>query len=156
MLTIQNADSPPLEARLRIRSEALVLVLAAACGGSGPTSSGGGGNPPAGGQAVQVSMTEYRFTPDTVRIAVGTAVRWSNDGVTDHTTTSDSVGGWNSGALAPPQPPATCPYPPCNNTPGGSFQVTFTAPGTYGYHCSFHGVPGPGYHGMIGTIIVTP
>ncbi len=141
---------------MRIRNESVVLALAVACGGSGPTSSGGGSNPPPGSQLANVSMSDYRFTPDTVRIAVGTTVRWSNDGAVDHTSTSTSAGGWNSGTLAPPHPTATCPYPPCDPTPGASFQFTFTAPGTYDYHCTFHGVPGPSYQGMIGAVIVTP
>src|SRR5213592_5153662 len=87
---------------MRIPKESVVLVLAAACGGSGPTGSGGGNNPPPGGQVVSVSMSDYRFTPDTVRIALGTTVRWSNGGAVDHTSTSNSAGGWNSGTLAPP------------------------------------------------------
>jgi len=86
-----------------------VLVLAAACGGSGPTGSGGGNNPPPGGQVVSVSMSDYRFTPDTVRIALGTTVRWSNGGAVDHTSTSNSAGGWNSGTLAPPSRPCDLP-----------------------------------------------
>jgi len=114
---------------MRIPKESVVLVLAAACGGSGPTGSGGGNNPPPGGQVVSVSMSDYRFTPDTVRIALGTTVRWSNGGAVDHTSTSNSAGGWNSGTLAPPHAPATCPYPPCGVTPGATFQFTFTAPG---------------------------
>ncbi len=141
---------------MRIPKDSVVLVLAVACGGSGPTGSGGGNNPPSGGPVVSVSMSDYRFTPDTVRIALGTTVRWSNDGAVDHTSTSNSRGGWNSGTLAPPHAPATCPYPPCGVTPGASFQFTFTAPGTYGYHCAFHGVPGPTYQGMIGAIVVSP
>ena len=139
---------------MRVRKE-LVLALAVACGGSSPTGSGGGNNPPPGGPVVSVGMSDYHFTPDIVRIAVGTTVRWSNDGAVDHTSTANS-GGWNSGTLAPSHPPTTCPYPPCQATPGASFQFTFTAPGTYGYHCTFHGVPGPAYQGMIGAVVVTP
>jgi len=139
-----------------IRSTVLVAALAAACGGSNPTSAVGGGNPPPpGGQVVSVSMSDYRFTSDTVRIAVGTTVRWSNDGTLDHTSTSDAANGWDSGTLAPPRAPATCPYPPCNPVPA-TFDFTFTAPGTYGYHCAFHGVPGPTYQGMIGAVVVSP
>jgi len=33
--------------------------------------------------------------------------------------------------------------------PGGTFQATFSAPGTYTYHCQFH-------EGMTGTITVLP
>src|SRR5439155_580221 len=98
-------------------------------GGSAPTSAGGGNNPPPGAPTVSVAMSEYRFRPDTVRVTVGTVVRWSNEGTVDHTATSDSTNGWDSGAVAPPQPQMTCPYPPCDKTPGGSFPSTFTAAG---------------------------
>lgn len=122
-------------------------MLPMACGGSSVT--GGGGNPPPG---ASVNMAEYHFTPETLRVTVGTAVQWSNAGTTDHTSTSDSAGLWNSAALAPPgPPPMTCPYPPCNGTPGATFQFTFARAGTYPYHCMFHqGL------GMKGVVIVTP
>ena len=136
---------------MRVRSEAFVLVFAAACGGSSPTSAGGGNNPPPGAPTVSVAMSEDRFRPDTVRVTVGTVVRWSNEGTVDHRSTSDSTNGWDSGAVAPPQPQMTCPYPPCDKTPGGSFPSTFTAAGTYPYHCAFHVALG-----MRGVVIVTP
>src|SRR5690348_16574879 len=139
-----------------MRSTVLVAALAAACGGSNPTSAVGDSNPPPpAGQVVSVSMSDYRFTSDTVRIAVGTTVRWTNDGTLDHTSTGDAANGWDSGTLAPPRAPATCPYPPCNPVPA-TFEFTFTAPGSCGYHCAFHGVPGPTYQGMIGAVVVTP
>jgi len=136
---------------MRMRCEVLVTVLAAACGGSSPTSAGGGGNgnPP---PAATVTMAEYRFSPETLRVALGSVVSWSNGGTTQHTSTSDAAGVWNSSAIAPPgPPPATCPYPPCGNTPGGSFQFTFSTAGTYPYHCMFHDTLG-----MRGVVIVSP
>jgi len=140
---------------MRIPKVSVVLVLAVACGGSSPTGGGNSNNPPPGGQVVSVSMSDYRFTSDTVRITVGTTVRWSNDGTLGHTSTSDVANRWDSGTLGPPHAPATCPYPPCEPVPA-TFQFTFTAPGTYGYHCAFHGVPGPAYQGMIGAVVVSP
>jgi len=141
---------------MRIPKESVVLVLAAACGGSGPTGSGGGNNPPPGGQVVSVSMSDYRFTPDTVRIALGTTVRWSNGGAVDHTSTSNSAGGWNSGTLAPPSRPCDLPLSTMWRHARRDLSVHFHRPGTYGYHCAFHGVPGPTYQGMIGAIVVSP
>ena len=130
------------------RSVGCSLVLAAACGGSSPTG-GGGGNPP---PAIGVAMAEYRFSPETVRVAMGSVVSWSNHGTTSHTSTSDSAGMWNSNAIASPgPPPPTCPYPPCDNTPGGTFPFTFRTAGTYPYHCMFHDALG-----MKGVVIVTP
>ena len=134
---------------MRMRCVVVVTVLAAGCGGSSPTSGGGSGNPPA--PTATVSMSEYRFAPETLRVAVGSVVGWSNSGTTSHTSTSDAAV-WNSAAIAPPgPPPQTCPYPPCDGTPGGSFQHTFTTAGTYPYHCTFHESLG-----MKGVVIVTP
>ena len=130
---------------MRMRCECVAVVVAVACGGSNPT--GGGGNPP---PTTSVTMTEYQFAPETVRVAVGAVVGWSNDGTTSHTSTSDATGVWNSSAVAPPgPPPMTCPYPPCGNTPGGTFGFTFNARGTYPYHCAFHEALG-----MKGVVIV--
>jgi plastocyanin len=126
----------------------VVAVLSAACGGSNPTGGGGNGGPP---PTASVAMTEYVFSPETVRVSVGAVVGWSNNGTTSHTSTSDASA-WNSGALAPPgPPPMTCPYPPCDNTPGGDYQHTFNAAGTYPYHCAFHDTLG-----MRGVVIVSP
>jgi plastocyanin len=37
---------------------------------------------------------------------------------------------------------------------GGTFSVTFTNTGTFGYHCSIH--PPSLYPGFVGSIVVTP
>ena len=96
-------------------------------------------------------MSEYRFAPETLRVAVGTVVGWSNGGTTTHTSTSDAAL-WNSNAMAPPgPPPQTCPYPPCQGSPGGTFQFKFTTAGTYPYHCAYHEALG-----MTGVVIVSP
>ncbi len=124
-----------------------VLTAAAACGTSGPTG-GGGGNPPPPTQSV--SMGEFSFSPKDVTIKAGTTVVWTNNGTIEHTATSDSPG-WDSGPLAPPHPINTCDYPPCGTSPGGTYGFAFTTPGTYPYHCRFHGQS----NGMTGTITVT-
>jgi len=130
---------------MRALSLVFTVVLATACGGSSPT--GGGGNPPPG---ASVNMLEYQFSPETLRVAAGTIVQWSNGGTTDHTSTSDASG-WDSGALAPPHAPNSCPYPPCGDVPGATFQFRFVNAGTYPYHCSFHSALG-----MKGVVIVSP
>jgi plastocyanin len=136
---------------MRKRCAVLVTVLVtvlAACGGSSPTSGGGSGNPP---PTANVTMLDYRFSPETVRVAVGSVVGWSNGGMTGHTSTSDAAL-WNSSAIAPPgPPPPTCQYPPCDGSPGGTFQHTFATAGTYPYHCMFHDSLG-----MKGVVVVTP
>jgi plastocyanin len=81
----------------------------------------------------QVSIANNQFSPKTLNISSGATVTWTNnDGVT-HTTTSDngSATSWDSNNLSQ----------------GGVFTQTFTAPGTYTYHCNIHG-------NMKGTIVV--
>jgi len=142
-----------------------LLVAGAACGSSSPT--GSGGNPPAGPVA-DVSMTDnngvapYAFSLATLDIKVGTSVRWTNNGKAQHTATSDATPQpvWTSGTVdpagtttCPPNPPYPCTPEP---TPPGTYVSSpFNTPGTYQYHCEFHGVPGLNFQGMTGTITVT-
>src|SRR2546422_10227756 len=142
-----------------------LLVAGAACGSSSPT--GSGGNPPAGPVA-DVSMTDnnglapYAFSPAMLPpIKVGTSVRWTNNGKTSHTATSDATSPvvWNSGTVAPAGT-TTCtpgdPYCTPGTIPAGTYVSSpFNTPGTYQYHCEFHGVQGPNFQGMTGTINVT-
>ncbi|HXW95928.1 MAG TPA: plastocyanin/azurin family copper-binding protein [Nitrososphaerales archaeon] len=83
--------------------------------------------------------TTYGYTPDVVTVVIGknNTVFWTNDDTTGtpHTVTSDTAGIFDSGSTGP------------LTSQGGTFQFTFTTPGTYGYHCSFHSW-------MQGTVIV--
>ena len=71
-------------------------------------------------------------------INAGDTVTWKWDDGTDHSVTSDT-GIWDSGVKSggPPFP---------------QISRTFTAPGTFPYHCVIHG--GPGGAGMSGTVTV--
>ncbi|HEY9013595.1 MAG TPA: plastocyanin/azurin family copper-binding protein [Gemmatimonadales bacterium] len=93
-------------------------------------------NPPAPGSTVTIQ--DFSFSPASLTITAGTTVHWMNNGPSAHTTTSDT-GIWDSGIL---------------NAPGGSFDFTFTQPGTFPYHCRLH--PPNLYPGFTGTITVTP
>ena len=77
-----------------------------------------------------VNIRDFSFSPSPLIVQVGDVVRWTNDGGTIHTTTSDT-GVWDSGNLSP----------------GGVFAHQFTAAGTYPYFCRIHA-------GMRGTITV--
>jgi plastocyanin len=129
-------------------------IIASGCGGSSPTSYGSGNNPPPPppppGATQTVSMTDYAFTPATATVKAGTMVKWVNNGATSHTATSDAAGTFDSGTLAAPGT-TTDPYGGMTTTPGGSFSFTFSTPGTYTYHCTFHG----SLNNMKGTITVT-
>lgn len=91
--------------------------------------------------------TEFCFNPESVTIAVGTAVVWTNETGVQHTTSSCTS--------------SACPGAPANTgsqtfsnaigaAKGSTKSVTFTSPGKYTYYCMIHG-----YVAMHGTIIVT-
>jgi plastocyanin len=82
-----------------------------------------------GPSANQVDVSNFQFAPATLTVVVGATVTWK--GVSgSHTVTSDAGS------------PVTFDQP---ISQGGSVTVTFTAGGTYHYHCSFH----PSMHGTI-------
>lgn len=80
--------------------------------------------------AATVTISNFKFTPQAVTVKVGAVVTWV-DSEGSHTVTSDN-GVFDSGGL----------------TAGKSFSYKFTKPGTYKYHCSFHGMD------MSGTVVV--
>jgi len=137
---------------MRLNVGIAAAIIAAGCGGSSSSSYGTGNNPPLppppppppAAPVETISMTDYAFTQSTLTIKAGTVVKWVNNGNTSHTATSDVAGTFDSGALGPPT----------TTTPGGTFQKTFTTPGTYAYHCTFHGTPGSVPGTMKGTITV--
>jgi plastocyanin len=85
-------------------------------------------------QPIAVAVTSNVFTPASMTIKAGCAVKWTVAGGTQHTSTSTSpnVGLWNSG----------------NMSGGQNFTYTFLTAGfTYNYRCSIHS-------GMTGTVTV--
>jgi plastocyanin len=96
-----------------------------------------------------VTIQDFSFSPSTMTIKVGTRVTWTNAGPSSHTTTSDGAV-WDSGTLSAPSGGGAY----GGGTAGGTYQVTFTTAGTYGYHCKLH--PPASYPGFTGTITVTP
>jgi plastocyanin len=83
-----------------------------------------------GPAANEVWIQGMAFNPSTITVTSGTKVTWSNkDGVT-HTVTSDN-NLFDSG----------------NIPNGGTYSFTFTATGTYSYHCKIHS-------GMTAAVIV--
>lgn len=120
---------------------ALVLVVLAGC--SSATSPSSALRPDVKIKLNAQTLGAAAFAPNPITISLATkqTVRWGNSDYTggsyggtgvDHTITSDS-GVFGSGQIPP----------------RSSFSFTFTAPGTYGYHCSNHPT-------MVGTVIVTP
>jgi plastocyanin len=97
---------------------------------------GGGG----GGEAVEVSVQGppiNRFQPSTVTIEVGQTVTWRwATGATGHNVTPDegNIPEGETGLFSAPH----------------TYSYTFTAAGTYTYHCAAHGAA------MSGTVVVEP
>ncbi|HEX8974624.1 MAG TPA: cupredoxin family copper-binding protein [Patescibacteria group bacterium] len=79
-------------------------------------------------QGVSVTIKNFSFSPASLTIKAGTTVVWTNQDSVAHTVTFAS---FDSGNIAP----------------GQTFKHTFTANGTFSYHCGIH-------PGMIGTIVV--
>jgi len=82
---------------------------------------------------VNVSITNYVFTPSSVTINLGDTVSWMNNSGSTHTATSTS-GVWDSG----------------NITTGATYARQFNTGGTFPYQDSLYGAS----RGMTGTVIV--
>ncbi len=82
----------------------------------------GAGSPPPGWTGS--GKTTYGFEPNTVILVIGVnnTILWINNDVTIHTATSDTQGVFDTGNIAA----------------GATAQLTFTTPGTYTYHCTYH------------------
>ena len=107
------------------------------CGGSSSSSPPPIDNtpPPVGG----VSVTNNRYTPAAKTVSAGTAVQWAwnsctGDIYSGQTCVSHSVT-FDDGVTSPTQD-------------HGTYSRTFTATGTYSYHCLVHGTA------MTGTVTV--
>jgi len=100
----------------------------------------GAGLAAAGANAATTVVTlvslDNRFSPQTVTIRIGDTVTWNNPDTGIHNVFSDDGTTFSSG------PAVSGPW---------TYSFTFTAAGTFGYHCQTHGTPGTG---MFGTVIV--
>jgi plastocyanin len=80
---------------------------------------------------VGVSIDGFAYSPPSVAVAPGTTVCWTNHQGVEHTVTSDT-GAFDSG------------YLPLD----GTFRMTFTREGSFGYYCEPHTF-------MTGTVVVS-
>lgn len=137
-----------LNSRLKLLASCLLFSAVAACGadstGSSTGGGGGGGGTPTNVSIVSNAQTMgyHAFTPDTftVSLAAGGKVKWTNHdlgvaygdpGVTHHLAADGGA------------------FTTSNIGPGTSYVNTFSAEGTFDYHCTIHPT-------MRGAIIVTP
>ncbi len=75
------------------------------------------------GKTMEISISDFSFSPDTLTIPVGTKVIWTNKDSVGHTVTSDDTGGLLKSSLIEQ-----------NKT----YEYTFDKAGTYAYHCEPH------------------
>jgi len=73
-----------------------------------------------GGQ-IAVSIVNFAYDPNPTTVAVGDTVTWTNNDGVPHTVTAND-GSFQSGTMQP----------------GDSYSFTFSAPGSFDYHCEFH------------------
>ncbi len=79
-----------------------------------------------------VSIVDFAFSPQVDTITAGDSVKWTNNGLGAHSSTSNTAV-WDSDTLQL----------------GESFTRQFNSPGTFPYHCKVHAF-------MTGTIVVKP
>jgi plastocyanin len=93
-----------------------------------PMPSGAGAAPAAPVATDHVAIQGFAFGPGTATVKPGTTVTWTQQDEDQHTVTADD-GSFASSPLIT----------------GQNYTHTFTAPGTYHYHCAIH----PFMHGTV-------
>lgn len=103
----------------------------------------------AGKPVAVIRMTDKppKFLPDTVTIKVGDTVEWVNDAKTLHSVDADPDMVQRKQDVVLPK--GAKPFDSGFMQPGGTFDYTFTVPGTYKYTCVPHEKDA-----MNGTVIV--
>jgi plastocyanin len=96
------------------------MLLVAAALGCSSSSNSTVTNPVATGSA-SVTIADFSFSPQSVTIAVGGTVTWTNNGPSTHTATANA-GEFDSGNIGN----------------GGNFSHTFNTKGVFAYHCAIH------------------
>jgi plastocyanin len=93
-----------------------------------PMPSGAGAAPAAPVATDHVAIQSFAFGPGTVTVRPGTTVTWTQQDEDQHTVTADDASFASSPLIT-----------------GQTYTHTFTAPGTYHYHCAIH----PFMHGTV-------
>ena len=115
-------------------SAAVLLVMLVVFSNCSKSSSYGS-NPGSGTTTgtTTINIQSMAFSPSNLSVTAGTTVKWTNNDGMTHTVTSNDGASFDSGNLGA----------------GSSFSHTFSAAGTFPYHCTIHS-------SMTGTITVTP
>jgi len=138
---VLDADSATRTARLadlaRTASGAAIPSVTAAPSTSAATSSSAVASGPGqqvSGQTASAKVKEtdqLQFSPTSVTVKAGQVLEWDNTGQIAHNVTFDAYSSISSDTM----------------NGGDTYQVKFTQPGTYQFHCTFH-------PGMEGTVTV--
>ena len=119
------------------KTAGLTLAAALIVAASGTLASCGedeGMSPENGPFSGTISVVDFKFEDSSVSVKVGTTVRWSWEGSSSHSVTSDAAGIFDSGV----------------RSTGFTFSNPFDSAGVFPYHCTVHGASV-----MSGTITVT-
>ncbi len=81
-------------------------------------------------RGAEIRIAQHRYEPRVITVSPGTTLRWVNEDDDAHTVTADG-GAFASRGLDTHE----------------AFAFTFSAPGTYRYHCALH-------PGMTGRVVV--
>lgn len=95
------------------------------------------------GESVDVQVLDNSYRPETLEVAAGTEVVFTNLGRNDHNILPSTVEPGETGDWGV----ATEDF-----APKAEYRHVFNRPGTYTYYCSIHGTPDAG---MIGKLVVT-
>jgi plastocyanin len=104
----------------------LVIVLSSSASTTSPSGVPPGSTAPAAG-ITRVDIQNYKYTPETLTVRVGTKVAWTNQDSVPHSATV--AGGFDTGLFAK----------------GRSRTVTMARAGTFHYICTIH----PFMHGTV-------
>ena len=107
-----------------LSTAAVAALLATGCGGgdSGPSA---GAVPSAGGSSgtsSAITISDFKFSPGTLRVKDGARIKVANDDSAPHTVTADDGHSFDSGTV----------------DSGASTSISAPAAGTYSYHCTIH------------------
>jgi plastocyanin len=106
------------------------MLAVAACGGGSSAAPSDGASSSAGDPcapstaagAVTASIVDFEFEPAAVSATVGDVISWTNNGDAPHTATLDGIAACATAQLSP----------------GASAGISFSAAGTYPFHCAVH------------------
>ena len=86
-----------------------------------PSNAAGGCTESTAPPTIEATVRDYAFGPEPIKARVGDVVTWTNAGPNEHTATLDD---------------GSCGTDNLDTGEAGS--LTFSAPGTYAYHCEVH------------------